>query len=141
MTTTGYPYEHTINVIYRDIDAMRHVNNTVYFTYMETTRVQFLMDKMGVTHIDEIPTVVAETTCSFKSPAFLGETLTVGMGVSRFGNKSFDIIYRIQAQDGRLVATAKSVHVIFDQATQKSAPIPEDFRAKIEALQKDWTPE
>src|SRR5687767_1853285 len=92
-----YPYKVTIEVSFRDLDAMGHVNNAVYLSYMETARIKFLVDLLAVTSLHDLPVIMAEATCTFKSPAFFGEQLTVGVGISRFGSKSFDMTYRIDA--------------------------------------------
>jgi acyl-CoA thioester hydrolase len=134
----AFPYRITIEVPFRDLDAMGHVNNAVYFSYMETVRIKFLIDLLAVMSVHDLPVIMAEATCTFKSPAFLGEQLTVGGGVSRFGSKSFDMTYRIDAGDGRLIALGKSVQVMYDYATAKTLMVPDDFKAKVRAFQGDW---
>lgn len=140
MQDTPYPFEHTITVIFRDIDALGHVNNAVYFTYLETTRFEFWTALMGQRKLENLSTILAEATCTYKSPAYLNERLTIGIGVSRIGNKSFDLDYRIQAEDGRLVATARTVQVNFDYKTQQPTPVPEVFKVRVHTLQGDWKP-
>ena len=133
-----YPYKVTIEVSFRDLDAMGHVNNAVYLSYMETARIKFLVDLLAVTSLHDLPVIMAEATCTFKAPAFFGEQLTVGIGVSRFGSKSFDMAYRIDAGDGRLVALAKTVQVMYDYAAARTIVVPEAFKAKVLAFQGDW---
>ena len=133
-----FPYKVAIEVPFRDLDAMGHVNNAVYFSYMETARIKFLVDLLAVTSLHDLPVIMAEATCTFKAPAFFGEQLTVGVGVSRFGSKSFDMIYRIDAGDGRLVALAKTVQVMYDYAAARTIVVPETFKANVFAFQGDW---
>jgi acyl-CoA thioester hydrolase len=108
------------------------VNNAVYFTYLEVARTRFFMELLGARRPEELAVIVAEATCSFKAPAYFGERLTVGLGISRFGGKSFDMAYEISAGDGRLVATAKTVMVAYDYGRQQTIPISDDLRAKLE---------
>jgi acyl-CoA thioester hydrolase len=132
MQQTEFPYQIEIDVIFRDLDALGHVNNAVYFTYMEVARTRFFMELLNIDTPEQLAVIVAEATCTFRAPAFFGERLTVGLGISRFGHKSFDIVYKIQTRDGRLVATAKTVMVAYDYGRQQTIPISDDLRAKLE---------
>lgn len=135
-----FPYNVAIEVAFRDIDAMGHVNNAVYLSYLETARIKFLMDLLELKRLGELPMIMAEATISYKAPAFFGEQLTVGVGVSRFGGKSFDIISQISGGDGRLVALAKTVQVAFDYAAGQTIAVPEALKARVQAFQGDWQP-
>jgi acyl-CoA thioester hydrolase len=123
-TTNAYPFQINIEVIFRDVDAMGHVNNAVYFTYLETARTRFFFHKLGLPSLSELPLILAEATCSYKSPVRFNEKLTLGLGIGRIGHKSFDIVYHITAEDGRLVAQAKTVMVTYDYENNKAIPIP-----------------
>ena len=135
----SFPYNVTLEVSFRDLDAMGHVNNAVYLSYMETARIKFLVDLLAVTSLHDLPVIMAEATCTFKAPAFFGEQLIVGVGVSRFGSKSFDMTYRIDAGDGRLIALGRTVQVMYDYAAARTLVVPEDFRAKVRAFQGAWS--
>ncbi|HEU5098030.1 MAG TPA: acyl-CoA thioesterase [Roseiflexaceae bacterium] len=133
-----YPYTITIEVSFRDLDAMGHVNNAVYLTYLETARIKFLMELFDLNGLRELPVIMAEVTCTYKTPAFFGERLGVGVGVSRFGAKSFDMAYRVVAGDGRLVALAKTVQVMYDYAAAQTIALSESFKQKVRAFQGEW---
>src|SRR3954469_1908754 len=133
-----FPYKVVIEVAFRDLDAMGHVNNAVYLSYMETARIKYLVDLLAVTSLHDLPVIMAEATCTFKAPAFFGEQLTVGVGVSRFGTKSFDMTYRVDAGDGRLIALGKTVQVMYDYAATQTIVMPEAFKATILAFQGGW---
>ncbi len=145
MTTTNYPYEVIIEVAFRDIDAFGHVNNAVFFSYMEYARVKyatriFAATELAADSLLDIPLILVEATCTYYSPALLGETIALGLGVSRFGNKSFDMIYRFVGEDGRLIATGKTVQVMYDYSRGSAFPIPQTIKDKVHALQGDWSP-
>lgn len=135
---SAYPYTISIEVSFRDLDAMGHVNNAVYLTYMETARIKFLVDLFGAKSLHDLPVIMAEATCTFKSPAFFGEHLTIGAGISRFGTKSFDMVYRVLAGDGRLVALAKTVQVMYDYAAAQTVAVPDSFKQQVRAFQGEW---
>ncbi len=141
MSAQNYPYRFRHTVTFGELDALGHVNNAVYFTYLENARIAYFFDAMGVHSLRELTLILAEATCSYKSPAHFGETLVIGMGVTRLGNKSFDLHYRIETEDGRLVAICKSVQVFFDYETGKTIPLPEKFIKKVKEIQGDWQPE
>ena len=145
MTITTCPYEVTIEVAFRDIDAFGHVNNAVFFSYMEYARVKYATKlfegtELAADSLLDIPLILVEATCTYYSPALLGETLALGLGVSRFGNKSFDITYRFVGEDGRLIATGKTVQVMYDYGRGSAFPIPQAVKDKVHAFQGDWSP-
>src|SRR5215475_15512356 len=70
-----YPYTITVEVSFRDLDALGHVNNAVYLTYMETARIKYLVDLLDLKALGELPVILAEASCTYKSPAFFGERL------------------------------------------------------------------
>ncbi len=128
---SNYPFSIDIEVIFRDIDSFTHVNNAVYFTYFETARIKFMAHLLGVEGANEIPLILAEAQCSYRSPAYMGEILTVGMRVSHVGNKSFHLAYEVVAADGRLVAEGRTVQVMYDYHTSHSVTIPEEVRVRL----------
>lgn len=145
MSITNYPFETQIQVSFRDLDALGHVNNAVFFTYLETARIQYITKflEYGLpTRFDllSIPIILVEATCSYKSQALFGEKLTVGVGVSRFGNKSFDLVYKIVGEDGRLVAIAKTIQVMYNYGENSAYPIPEIIKKTVFDFQGDWRP-
>lgn len=136
-----FPIQTKVTVRFSDTDAMGHVNNSRYFSYMEEGRVAYFKalfpDKKVSDAFSLFPFILADIQCSFKSPAFCGEILVVSLGVTEMRNSSFVMEYTIHEEASqRLVATGKSVLVMYDYQTQKSCPIPDEFRKKIMSLQK-----
>ena len=143
MNKTGFPYEAAIEVAFRDIDAFGHVNNAVFFSYMEYARVKYLIELFAGTPLHtegllDIPIILVEATCTYRSPALLGETLALGIGLSRYGTTSFDLLYRIIGHDDRLVASGKTIQVMFDYASSRPFPIPDEVKTQVLQFQGDW---
>ena len=136
----AYPYTINIEVAFRDIDMMGHVNNAVYLSYLETARIKFLVELLELNRPGNMPLIMAEATLSYKAPAFFGEQLTIGTGVSRFGVKSFDMLYQITGADGRLVVLAKTVQVAYDYAAGKTVVVPDSLKARVLTFQGAWQP-
>lgn len=143
-TAQTYPFCIDIEVIFRDVDAMTHVNNAVYFTYMETARTKFITRLMAPAEPMALPVILAEASCTYKSPAYFGELLQVGIGISRFGTKSFDLVYRIDGAGDKetthLVALARTVQVMYDYDTGRPITVPHEFRQRVAQFQADWQP-
>jgi acyl-CoA thioester hydrolase len=135
-----FPFYDEVRVRFRDVDAMGHVNNAVYFTYMETARSAFFQQFFDIRQPADLPVILGETSCRFLAPLYFGETVRVGLGISRFGNKSFDIVYHLEGGDGRLVATGRSAMVMYDYKQGISVPVPESFKDAVRALQGAWSP-
>jgi acyl-CoA thioester hydrolase len=137
---SSYHYTSKIEVQFRDCDPLGHVNNAVYITYFEIARFAYCRDALGFTIEDAVGSesfIMARVECNFRSQARLGDHLDVRIRVSEIGRSSFQFEYEIvQAADGRVVADGKSVQVSFDYHAQKSIPVPESFRAKVERFEQ-----
>ena len=130
----GFRYTHAREVEFRDVDAAGHVNNAVYLTYIETARIAFLRDVLGLETVDELAVIVANVNIDFRSPSYFGERLEVGARVPRIGTKSFEMEHEVWAE-GRLVAEAISVLVAYDYALGAPVTVPDDWRQKLEAYE------
>ena len=126
-------YETEIKTRFRDVDAMGHVNNAVYFSFMEQARTEYYLKIAGKRRLDEFEIILASATCNFRSPVSWGETVLVRVWPGRIGESSFMLKYEIRVkEEGRLVADGESVQVAYDYRTEKSRPIPSEFRKAIE---------
>jgi acyl-CoA thioester hydrolase len=117
-----------LEVRFRDCDAMGHVNHAVYFTYLEIGRLAYAKE-LGFR--GEPDYIIAHAECDFRASARTGDRLVVSLAVTSLGRTSFTMEYKITDQDGRLVATARTVQVVYDYRTKTPAPIPKEFREKI----------
>ena len=128
----GFDFVHRDTIRFRDLDAMGHVNNAVYLTYMESARVAFLVDLEAAKGFADLGIIVARIEIDFRAPLGFGEEVEVGVRAGRFGTKSFDLEYELWA-GGRLVAEAKSVCVGYDYSIGESVPIPDTWRERLAA--------
>jgi acyl-CoA thioester hydrolase len=129
MTDALYRFSTALEVRWRDVDALGHVNNAVYFNYLEQARLHY-MRELGFLppNAIQVGIIIAEAGCRFKSPLRLGEQVTVRARVSEFRRTSFIFEYRIEGEDGRLAATARTVQVCYDYEGQRPGPIPDEWR-------------
>jgi len=126
----GFPFVFREDVRFRDLDGMGHVNNAVFFTYMESARIAYL-EALGAGSNPQEGLILARIEVDFRSPISLGERVEVGVRPSRLGTKSFELEYEVRA-DGRLAAEARSVLVGYDYARGESVEIPAEWREWFE---------
>ncbi len=135
---TDFRYHHLIEVRYGDLDPQGHVNNARYLTYMEQARVGYLLHLGlwdGQSFLD-IGIIIAEARVTFRRPIHLGQQVRVGVRVSRLGNKSFPIQYRLEdAATGDLLAEGETIQVCYDYHSGRTVPIPEAWRQTIAAFE------
>ena len=131
-------YTHRLTVRFRDCDPLGHVNNAVYLTYLEETRFAHWRAEWGFGTTDPAPdipgVILARVEIDYRAQARYGDVLEIRMRVATLGRSSFTYEYKIVDASGELVATAKSVMVVFDYATQKAVPIPDRVRAILQPL-------
>jgi len=132
MSKERFRFSTTTEVRWRDLDAMNHVNNAVYFTYLEQSRVHY-MRHLGLVSATPsgIGFILAQASCQFKSPLELGERVTIHIRISELGRSSFVFEYRVEGQDGRLAAEARSTQVHYDYERGQSVPLPVEWRDAI----------
>jgi acyl-CoA thioester hydrolase len=125
-----------VDVRFRDSDAMGHVNNAVYLTYLEVGRQAYWQRLDPARVYDAVPFVLARASIDFKHPARTGDTVRVGLGVHWMSRSAFGMRYRLTLRDAEtLLAEAQTVQVTYDYAARKPMPIPAWLRERIEALE------
>jgi acyl-CoA thioester hydrolase len=124
-----------LQVRFRDTDAFGHVNNAVFFTYIELARIRYLLDVLQPPKpFERMPLILARVELDFRSPIMFGEEVVVATQVNRIGRSSIAMSHRMLAgADDRLVGEAQSVLVTYDYAIAKPMPVPDEWRSKIAA--------
>src|SRR6476469_3885136 len=114
-TDDSFQFKAEVQVRFRDLDAMNHVNNAVYMTYFEIARLAFWAEISGVHDVYSRGLILAEQTCTYRSPARHNEILDVWLKPVAMRRSSFVYRYKItERQSGRLIATGRSVQVSYD---------------------------
>ncbi len=121
-------FVHRETVRFRDLDAMGHVNNAVFATYLEQARIAFLSPNGA--QVEDM--ILARLEIDFRSPAEVGETIEITVTPTRVGTKSFDLEYVIRVGD-RVVAQARTVLVAYDYAHARSVEIPNQWKERLAA--------
>jgi acyl-CoA thioester hydrolase len=130
----------TLPIQWGDMDSIGHVNNAIYFRYVESGRIAYFRaieatPERGL--FDGEGPILADIQCSFIGQLRYPDTIDIGTRTSRIGTKSFHIEAGIFVQgEDAPAAASKAVVVWFDYANQRTAPIPHELRERIIALEK-----
>lgn len=133
--TDEYRHRTALQVRFRDIDAFGHVNNAVFFSYVEQARIRYLLDVlMPEEPFDRLPLILARVELDFRSPIFFGDDVTVETRVDHIGRSSVAMSHRVTAgADGRLVGDVQTVLVTYDYETSAPIPVPAVWRERLAA--------
>jgi acyl-CoA thioester hydrolase len=122
-------------VIFRDLDAIGHVNNSVFFTYFEISRTDVWFDLFGGSEPFDIRFIVAHVECDFRQQLGMGP-IELWVRIGEMRTTSLDFLHEIRRGDGReIAAVGKTVVVLFDWKTQSKRTITDDFRRAVTARQ------
>ena len=125
------------------MDSLGHVNNAVYFRYIESGRIAYfdsINAAVGLAGSGEGP-ILADIQCSFIGQLHHPAQIDVGTRTAKIGTKSFTLEAGIfLAGEDAPIATSKAVVVWFDYVNQRTAPLPDAMRKRVVELEK-VTPE
>ena len=135
MTEDGYEVSAQIQVRFKDLDAMGHVNNAVYLTYLEMARVQYFRELLGDLKACSFEFIMARVEIDFLAPVQMEDALVCRIGVTSFGRSTFEFSYLLESQEsGQAVARAKSLQVMYDYSAGQSRKLDSDTKGRMAAL-------
>lgn len=136
------PFKHKIpiQIRFKDIDRMGHVNNANYLTYIELARVKYFEDvvRLDKKWSPEVGIILARIEIDFKAPVFLHDIIFVYTRCSRIGTKSITLdwaVVRQKENSEEVVAQGIAVLVCYDYRSEKTIPVPEEHRRAIEQFE------
>jgi acyl-CoA thioester hydrolase len=131
--TDEYRHRTSLQVRFRDIDAFGHVNNAVFFSYVELARIRYLLEVLQpTTGFDRLPLILARVELDFRSPIAFGEEVSVETRVDSIGRTSFGMSHRMTAgSEGRLAGDVRTVLVTYDYEAARPIRVPDDWRRRI----------
>ena len=123
-------------VIFRDLDGIGHVNNSVFFTYFEWARTVLWFDMMGGREAHDLGFIVARAECDFRHQLGM-EPIEIGVRFGEMRTTSLDFLHEIRRGDGgQVAASGKVVVVLYDWKSGSKVQISDDFRRRVSSLQK-----
>ena len=131
--TDDYRHRTTLQVRFRDIDAFGHVNNAVFFSYVELARIRYLLDVLEPDEpFDRLPLILARVELDYRSPITFGDEVVVDTRVERVGRTSFAMSHRMTVEPGgRLAGDVQTVLVTYDYGSARPIPVPDDWRRRL----------
>ena len=123
----------TTPIRFSDTDAMGHVNNARFLTYLEDSRIAML----AKIHDEGVPlgvggVIVARVECDYVRPILLSpDPLDVYVWIERIGTKSFTFGHRLE-QGGEVACRALSVVAAYDYEAGRSRELTDEERAALQ---------
>jgi len=130
-----------IPLAWGEMDALGHVNNAVYFRYLETSRIEFIRTlgwkspAAGSGHLGQqgVGFILQSVQCRFRRPLLFPDTLRVTARLTAIGDDRFTLAHEIISTSANDVAAiGEGVIVTYDYARAAKTPIPADLRRRLE---------
>jgi acyl-CoA thioester hydrolase len=133
----GFTVVERIPVLWGDMDAFGHVNNTRFIRWFETARIAHFQ-RVGIKTAEAVGVapILAHLSCDFIAPVDFPDEILAGARATKMGRTSFHQEYVVAVADtpDQPVARGTGVIVMYDYDAREKAPIPDDLRARIREL-------
>jgi acyl-CoA thioester hydrolase len=126
-------FEHSVDVRWRDVDALDHVNHAVFLTYLEEARDAFYAQILGSDPIYVVVRLEVNLRAQVRYP---DRRVTVRVEVVQLGTTSLTTRETILTPSGEVAADARVVTVRWDADSHKPVPFTEAERAQLTEAMK-----
>lgn len=129
----SFSFSTTLPVRITDLNYGAHLGNDSLLGLLHEARVQFLA-ALGTAEFDpatKMGFIMADVAIEYKGEGFYGDVLTFELAATDVHKYGFDVVYRVQNQDGRAIATAKTGMLCFDYNTRKLRGLPQELAARV----------
>ncbi len=134
-TGADFRFRHSVDVRFRDVDALGNAHHSLPLIYFEEARAKYWREVVGQHGLEGIDYTVGEAELRYHARILYPAKLTVGLRTPRLGTKSLTMEYVLWAESGTVLATGRTLLVMYDYTTGRSKPIPEAVRHRIEAFE------
>ena len=134
-----YPVVIDERVVWGEMDAFQHVNNTVYFRYFESARIAYFeqIGAMDYFKSKNIGPILASTSCNFRAPLTYPDSIKIAIKVDQIWEKRFSMKIVVYSKNlDRIAAEGDGMIVYVDYSTGKSSSIPVSILESINKLEK-----
>jgi acyl-CoA thioester hydrolase len=125
----GAVFEHLVDVRWRDVDSLDHVNHAVFLTYLEEGRDAFYTATLGGDPVYVVARLEIDLRAEVRYP---DRRVTVRIEVERLGTTSLTTRETVLTPSGEAAAEARVVTVRWDAGQHRPVPFSEAERAKLE---------
>ena len=132
--TDANAFSTPIDVRFRDLDAMGHVNNAVFFTYFEQGRLAFFNSASPGDKFPGFDFILAHISCDYLKPVTIDDKLTLQIRVGKIGGKSFTFEYIvINRNDADIIyASGNSVQVCYNYEKEETIPVSNELNRLLQ---------
>lgn len=136
-------FVHREVVRFGDLDAMRHLNNVAFLRYFETARIDFLRTlapdrNPAASDRSAFGLVLAECHIAYRSPVHFDEEVAIGCWVAEVRRSAFKLGFDMRVGE-RPAADGWGWLVGFDYSAQRSQPLSDELRDRLESARADST--
>lgn len=129
----AYKYFLPIQSRWKDNDQYGHVNNTVFYSYMDTIINQWLITKAGLETDGQVIGLCVSSQCNFHSSLEYPILVETGLRILKLGKSSVEYEVGIFGEgQADAAATGRFVHVFVDATSRRPTPIPLGMRQAME---------
>jgi acyl-CoA thioester hydrolase len=125
----NFQFNTSIEIRFSDLDAYGHVNNALFFTYLETARIKLFQQHFGAFLGSELMFLVVRAECDYRLPIELNDQLQISISIDQVRYSSFNFSYQMHNGAGKVFAEAKTVMVCYDPKIKKPVAIPPEIKA------------
>ena len=123
-----------IQVRFADIDVLGHVNNAIYLSYFEMTRVHYFNELLGESwDWKKNGVLLVRNELDYFAPILLDHQPQIFMHLIEIGTKSFKLGYEVYVGD-KLHTTGCSVMVCYNAVTDSTIPVPNEMKIALNIL-------
>ena len=134
LTLSDYPVIYEQSVAWGDMDAFGHVNNVMYYRYIESARIRY-MEELNIFQQD-VYMVVASNQCKYIRPVFYPDQLKIGVCVEEMRNSALRMSYLLWSEAQQtVVALSEAVIVCVNKENMNKTEIPAVIREKVTEIE------
>ena len=122
----NYPFRLTDNVRFADLDPNNHVNNAVYASYFETSRVMLTKDSSYGLTPEGLSWVLVRLDIHYRAELHWPNTIELGTGIEKLGRTSATFS-QVVFSEGKCIASATATTVMVGLQSRQPTPIPPDI--------------
>lgn len=122
-----------VAVRFKDIDIGGHAHHSHALVYFEEARAAYWREVAGRPGAEDVDYILAEASIRYHRRILYPATLRVEVRVALLGKKHFVMEYRALSPEGERLVSGTTTQVMYDYGAGRTARIPEELRARIEA--------
>jgi acyl-CoA thioester hydrolase len=124
----AFRFTHDVEVRFRDLDPMGHAHHSLPLILFEEARARYWREVAGAA----ADYIMGEVHVRYEERIRFPDRVRVGVRTTRLGTKSFEMEYEVRrAENGALLATGRSVQVVYDYAADETRALGNDLRRRL----------